>query len=980
MPPDLYEDYGTKNVLDVKGFEAEKKNLEGITFCLQNIRSATKNLDVFFSLINSLNVSIDIFSFTETWGQKGDMGFVQGFDLFTSKAIGNKASGSCLYVNSTFNASEVTLNIDVPKFVDSCIVDMNCIQGDLRKLYIGSFYRSPSGSLEAFNEYWEALLQYLMENNIRSWLSGDFNIDISGDTNVANNFIQLCSNFGFRIIQHGPTRFGTNSSSTLDISITNIDRSTRAVSVQTGITDHCTMFACLNVVTRPEPPKPIGKWNIDLVVNELVNVDFSNVLNDNDLNSALQSITSSLQTVINRHTSYSLMVNKYDAPDSPWMTQAILVSLRRQRKLFTKVKQRKGDKLRLEKYKAYRNKLTIVIRDAKRRYFGNALSKAKGDSKSTWKVLNKLRNPSIVDNLGGPKTLVNNYGKEIQDPDALADQALEFLMKKQYIKPTILNVPSSQKNMNSIFLSPVTGDEIAKIMKSLKNKHSVGEDGIPITLLKRLPNLFLVFAKLCNEMLEKGFFPDILKTGVIKFKHKGGAKDQLSNFRQLTILNAISKIFEKVILTRLNSFIKKNSLISCSQFGFQENLSTEDAILALTKKTQESLADGNLVLAMSIDIASAFDSVPHDTLLNKLESKGFRGQCLTLLRSYLSKRTLYTEVQGSRSKKGVLLRGLPQGSILGPVLFSIFIDDLHLLEDKGSIISFADDNFSSFSTSSPIEDKLPFQTWINKQIDWYNGNGMSLNLKKCHFIVFGGRRAVYLLREKGFKINIGAEIFEMEENVKYLGVTLNSQLSWKSHVTGLMNSIAFFIPLFYRLRWLLDKSYLCLLIKTIVIPKIQYGLLAYGNTPVSTLKPLLVFMNRIFRIITHRKPWESVRDLYECFDILTIYEAYAIKVIRFVVKIQQGHRNVIGLLLERNIRRGANYDLRQYSHPFLREMRPKNSFERNLLSVRAVKLLNGIMKVRPCLLETESMTVQRENLKGNSWLRSIEVVALLKSI
>lgn len=109
----------------------------------------------------ALNVSIDIFSFTETWGQLGDMGSVKGFDLFTSKAIGNKANVSCLYVKSIFNASEVTLNITVPKFVDSCIVDMNCKQGDLRKLYIGSFYRSPSGSLQLFNEYWESLLQYL---------------------------------------------------------------------------------------------------------------------------------------------------------------------------------------------------------------------------------------------------------------------------------------------------------------------------------------------------------------------------------------------------------------------------------------------------------------------------------------------------------------------------------------------------------------------------------------------------------------------------------------------------------------------------------------------------------------------------------------------------------------------------------------------------------------------------------------------------
>ena len=291
---------------------------------------------------------------------------------------------------------------------------------------------------------------------------------------------------------------------------------------------------------------------------------------------------------------------------------------------------------------------------------------------------------------------------------------------------------------NSFFLSPVNAKEIESIILSLNNSKSTGPSySIPVRLLKILASeISESFSLIVNDSFCKGSYPSNLKIGKVVALHKKGSTDNPSNYRPISLLSIFSKIFGKLMHKRLNDFLETNDVLHNLQFGFRQKHSTSHALISLTEKIKQTIDKGNLACGVFIDLKKAFDTVNHIILLQKLEHYGIRGITLQWFKSYLNGRKQYVSVCGNTSETLEIKCGVPQGSVLGPLLFLLYINDLAKVSKKLTFFLFADDT-NIYHESSNI---LDIQKTVNKELrkvrKWLEANRLALNIDKTNFVIF----------------------------------------------------------------------------------------------------------------------------------------------------------------------------------------------------------------------------------------------------
>ena len=291
--------------------------------------------------------------------------------------------------------------------------------------------------------------------------------------------------------------------------------------------------------------------------------------------------------------------------------------------------------------------------------------------------------------------------------------------------------------INSFGLVETDASEIVSVVKSLKTKTSAGHDNIPVDIMKLTINQTAsVLAKIVNKSFTEGKVPNLLKIAKVSPVFKSGDKSIISNYRPISILPSFSKIFEKLVYNRLINYLNKYCVLSNNQYGFRSNYSTSLAILEMVDKISEAIDNKYYSLGIFIDLSKAFDTINHDIMLGKLEYYGIRGQALSWFKSYLQNRSQYVTYNGCESPHLPISCGVPQGSILGPILFLIYINDIINVSELLHSILFADDtNLFAFH-----RDLNSLVDLINKELKvlslWFKVNKLSLNVDKTVFMVF----------------------------------------------------------------------------------------------------------------------------------------------------------------------------------------------------------------------------------------------------
>ena len=466
----------------------------------------------------------------------------------------------------------------------------------------------------------------------------------------------------------------------------------------------------------------------------------------------------------------------------------------------------------------------------------------------------------------------------ITDKNVIADQFNNFFIN---IGPNLASkIPKSSKtykdflpptNLNSIYLEPVTEVEIKKITKSLKNG-APGCDDVTAECLKfAIENMIEPLTYLINFSFRDGRFPDELKIAKVKPLYKANDPTMFSNYRPVSLLPVFSKLYERVMYDRLVRFLNKYDLLYKYQFGFRYQHSTYMAMMILLDNITTALDNGDYAIGVFLDFQKAFDTVNHHILLEKLFNYGIRGVAHDWIRSYLNNRKQYVEYQNTSSEQKLIRCGVPQGSILGPLLFLIYINDLANTSELFLSILFADD--SNLICTGPNLNKLIHQinTEMVKICDWLNSNKLSLHVGKTNYMIFAPKGKSIVT---DIDIVINNTPIKRIDQVKFLGIIIDDKLTWSAHTRYIKGKIAKGFGILLKARKVFNKDTLVTLYYSMIYPYLSYCIHIWGSAYYCHLKDLTIMQKRIVRVVSGVPPLSHTESLFTDLKILPIRGIY----------------------------------------------------------------------------------------------------------
>ena len=421
----------------------------------------------------------------------------------------------------------------------------------------------------------------------------------------------------------------------------------------------------------------------------------------------------------------------------------------------------------------------------------------------------------------------------------------------------------------SIFITPTTNDEILTLILSLKIS-AAGSDGISPKVVKHVaPYICDPLTFVFNLSLEEGTVPEALKAARVVPVFKNGDRKDVSNYRPISVLPCFSKILEKLMFTRLHKFLIDHRCIYDYQFGFLPGRSTSHALIHFCDIVNNAFEENHYVSGTFLDLSKAFDTLDHTILLSKLKYYGIRGRALSWFRSYLSKRHQFVTINNVNSNPKPIPCGVPQGSILGPLLFIIYVNDLYKASNRLHIISYADDTNLFFS--SPDLDML-VETVQNEFVNvrnWFCVNRLSLNVKKTNSVIFRSPSKPFPANLDHIKL-CGVKV-RLSSNSKFLGVVIDQHFSWKDHILYISKKVSKGVGILSRLRHLLPRHILLMLYNTLILPYLSYCNVVWGGALPTRIQPLFILQKRCIRIIFNKHRLHHTTPLFAKLKTLSIY-------------------------------------------------------------------------------------------------------------
>ena len=532
-----------------------------------------------------------------------------------------------------------------------------------------------------------------------------------------------------------------------------------------------------------------------------------------------------------------------------------------------------------EKYRKKRNEVNMEIKNAKWNEVQCRIDH--NNSRELFRYIKKVNGTLNQVAKCDLSADFNNYFITAADT---SDTILTHRFKSQHVEQP-----------QSIFMRPVTEDEVSKHISTLKNKKSVGMDCIEVAVLKKASRIVSPYLKTAsNNCIHAGVFPQSMKIAKVIPIFKAGATSLASNYRPISILGNLSKLFEKVIHRRLMNYFEKFGILSENQYGFRKKKDSIQAATSLFKEIEANWRSKIKANSVFIDFREAFDAVDHSVLLNKLNRIGIRGLSHKLLISYLTNRCQYVKIEDKCSSMKLIKRGVPQGSILVPLLFLVYINDLGADEKwQSKIIKYADDTVIIEKLNTKSDDKTLFQNWTEM-------NRLDCNYTKTKFVVFEKKSV------KCPNIFIGDHEVSSCESYKYLGIHFDKKLNFQERINHVIAKLAQQSGILYKLRATLNKKQLVQYIRSFISPLVQYGVLLYGLGPKTKLLKVFLLQKKLMRIALRLPTRTSVTEKFNELKIRTVFEYHNYEIFKFSLnQIRNGFKSLCIGTQNRQTRNGS---------------------------------------------------------------------------
>ena len=616
----------------------------------------------------------------------------------------------------------------------------------------------------------------------------------------------------------------------------------------------------------------------EFLVNELEN--FQSVNNaENACNILIDSYTEGVAKF-----SKKKRLTRKNNTIQPWVTPGLLNSINQKNILFN-AKLKSPTAYNVSRYNAYRNCLNLALRNAKKRYFKMEFAKHRNNPKQTWETLNELLQRK-TSNKELPNKFVSDLGIDVESDVSISKEFNKYFaeigqkLKNKITTPASDPIDNLEDFLGEIMiLSPTTGNEVEEIISGL-NDVGGGIDGINSRICKNtyqsiLPHLVYFF----NLCMKEAVFPTKLKIAVIKPIFKAGDTTSFSNYRPISILPFLSKILEKIIYIRLLNHFINNELLSDRQFGFRKGLSTFMPILLIQDLITKAFEEDKYVVGIFLDLKKAFDTVDHNILCKKLEKYGVFGKAFHILKSYLRDRTQTVNIRDTHADIRNIDIGVPQGSILGPLLFIIYINDLAKVDNKGDFFIYADDTAVFFQHTDPNVLQNIVDTTLPKISTWLQTNFLSLNASKTIYQIYN-KHKVHI----DMHVQINNDVIEKKQTVKYLGMLIDDDLKFKSHINTITNTISRNVGMMSRVKYFVEAKQLLSLYNAIILPYINYCCFIWGTGYAQHTKKLLTLQKRAMRIIEGIYPPQSANPIFKKYNILKIHDIAKMQILLIMHK------------------------------------------------------------------------------------------------
>ena len=935
------------------------KSSSGINIAHLNICSLLRNMDEIRHML--LNENIHILSLSETRLDSSVPDSEIHIEGYQCVRVDRNRNGGGII---TYVQENVHFNVRKDLFIAGLeVMCLEVYQVKQKPFFVVYWYRPPDSSISVYDKI-ETLFQSLESTGNNVVFYGDFNCDLLKNPPSCHTKRLNCLTEDFELKQYvvKPTRVTLTTSTLIDVLYASKDKVTFCDVIPVSLSDHYMVVCSLGKTKIPSIQhkfvycRNLRKINLQNFKSDLSQVSWDDVLNDTDSNNAFDVWLTKFNLVLNKHA--PLRKKRVRQKESPWMNADILNKIRERNAMRKKANLSKSED-DWKTYKKLRNGVTAAIRKAKSLYVSENILSNKGNSTAMWKSIRRLL-PKKVNASFIQKLIIDEEeiigSKNIAS--SLNNHFVNLAAKRKRSRKFGNNMKRYMSQVQSTFcFKEVSQDDVINYVNEIPRNKATGLDEIPTGILKdSIEYIVEPITHIINLSLKTGKIPKVWKQARVTPIHKGGDNTNPSNYRPISVLPVLSKVMEKMVFNQVYAYLSENNLLTKYQHGFRPGHSTQTALISLTDDISKHVDEGYVVAVITLDLEKAFDLISFDILLKKLTYFGFDKRVIRWFEDYFHEREQLTVVNGNRSTSKTVQSGVPQGSILGPLLFILTLNDLYKSVSKCSLSLYADDTCLYFAAKDKREMQKVINDDLKSMFNWFSNNHLLLNIDKCQFMLIGSKGN--LRHFEGVNISIQNTQLRRVSQCKYLGVIIDSHLTWTPQIEEVKKKALKTFHSVKRVRQFLDKRTSFLLYQTLIQSQLDYCSMLWMNGHVTQLAKLQTLQNRCFRLILGVDSRFNRETLYRTLEAHTLGERRKIQALVIIYKLLH---NLAPLSLSSRIqlRSPSHYSLRSVNTQIVLP-RPRTNFLRNSALYSASKLFN---KLPISLRSTNDIKIFTKELK-----------------